>query len=88
MSGGTKATIIPFLPAIQCLYRPGAVSHPQLAVDGSGGAAPDPGTKDERIGFLGDQQLQLGCHSLGCLTRTLNDVFTWPHPLPAAKEKL
>jgi hypothetical protein len=62
------------LAGLQGLDRPGAVSQPQLAVHGGGSTAPGPRAEDERIGFLGDQQLQPGRHGLGGLARALNDV--------------
>ena len=76
MSGGTKAIITPYLPALMARNAPSPVSHPELAVDGRGGAAPGPETQDEGKGLLGDQQLQPGRHGLGGLTRPLNDVVT------------
>ena len=66
----------PFFSGFQCLQSPGSVCHPQLTVDGRWCSTPDPGTNNERIGFFGDQQLQLGCHSFGRLTGSQNNVFT------------
>ena len=59
MSGGEKAIITPFLPALQGSYGSSPVTQTQLTVDGSGGTASDPRTQNEGKGFLGDQQLQL-----------------------------
>ena len=52
------------LAGIQGLYRPGPVGQSQLSVNGSGGSTPDPWPQDERIGLLGDQQLQPVRHGL------------------------
>src|SRR5271165_3299231 len=40
-----------------CAYSPGSVTQTELAVDCGWSAAPDPGTQDEGISFLSDQQL-------------------------------
>ena len=66
----------PVLAGLQGPHRPGAVAEAQLAVDGGRGAAPDPGPEDERIGFLGEQQLQPVRDGLGSLTRSMDDVVT------------
>ena len=64
----------PVLAGVQGLNGTGAVSQTQLPVHGGGSTASGPGAKDERIGFLGDQQLELGRDRFGGLTRSLNDV--------------
>ena len=88
MSGGTKATIDSVLAGIEAPYRPGPVRQPQLAVDGGGCAAPDPETQDERLGLLGDQQLQPVGHGLGGLARSEDDVLTGVIPSRAATARL
>ena len=74
MCGWLEGHHHPVLAGVQGLNGPGPVSQSQLPVHGGGSTAPGPGPHDERIGFLGDQQLQPVRHRLGGLTRSLNDV--------------